>query len=274
MHVRPISVAARTKSDSRVDETNARNEKKARRAAKQQEDQPKQKEKPNENKEGEKKDADKKEDEVKTIKRPTDKPNPLDVDRVKIQTDANGLVQFSYNGHPWPTVMQDYAGAARLTFDWQELPADYLNLITQRKYSLLEARDLLNRHLLARGFTMIVHGELLSVVKIDKLDPSLIPRVSPDDLEDYPPYDFVRVRFDLPQSMDPAKAKEDVTVLLSPNAKVTPLLATKRLLVIDAADQIMIVIEDSHFGNAHQRSRTGQRGERSSDPPKESTHRE
>ena len=158
---------------------------------------------------------------------------------------------------------------------------------------------------------MIVHGELLSVVKIDKLDPSLIPRVSPDDLEDYPPYDFVRVRFDLPQSMDPAKAKEDVTVLLSPNAKVTPLLATKRLLVIDAvanvrnvrdliyaeqaaadsefkpvvyqiryrradyvADQIMIVIEDSHFGNAHQRSLTGQRGERSSDPPKESTLRE
>ena len=184
-------------------------------------------------------------------------------------------------------------------------------MITHRKYSLLEARDLLNRHLLARGFTMIVHGELLSVVKIDKLDPSLIPRVSPDDLEDYPPYDFVRVRFDLPQSMDPAKAKEDVTVLLSPNAKVTPLLATKRLLVIDAvanvrnvrdliyaeqaaadsefkpvvyqiryrradyvADQIMIVIEDSHFGNAHQRSLTGQRGERSSDPPKESTLRE
>ena len=213
-------------------------QKQARGAAKQQEDQPKKEEKPKENKEGEKKDADKKEDELKTIQRPTDKPNPLDVDRVKLQTDANGLVQFSYNGHPWPAVMQDYADAARLTFDWQELPADYLNLITQRKYSLLEARDLLNRHLLARGFTMIVHGELLSVVKIDKLDPSLIPRVSPDDLEDYPPYDFVRVRFDLPQSMDPAKAKEDVTVLLSPNAKVTPLLATKRLLVIDAVANV------------------------------------
>ncbi|MCG8448557.1 MAG: hypothetical protein MI725_03130, partial [Pirellulales bacterium] len=185
--------------------------------------------------EGEKGDAEKKKDsDVKTLKRPTDKPNPVDLDRVPLQPDANGLVQFSYNGHPWTEVLQDYADAAKLSFDWQELPADYLNLMTQRKYTLTEARDLLNRHLLARGFTMIVQGEVLSVVNVKKLDSSLIPRVSPDDLEDYAPYDFVRARFQLPLSMDPAKVKDDVQVLLSPNGKVTPLLATRRLLVIDA----------------------------------------
>ena len=134
-------------------------------------------EEPAEKEEDKKKEETKKEDEIKTIKRPTDKPNPLDVDRVKLQVDANGLVQFNYNGHPWSAVLQDYADAARLNFDWQELPADYLNLITHRKYSLPEARDLLNRHLLARGFTMIVHGEVLSAVKVDKLDPSLPRRI-------------------------------------------------------------------------------------------------
>lgn len=175
-----------------------------------------------------------KEEEAKTIKRPTEPPKAADPNRVKLKPDANGLVQFNYFGQPWADVLQDYADAAGYSFDWQELPADYLNLTTRRKYTLKEAHNLLNHHLLGRGFTLLVNGELLTAVKIDKLDPSLVPRVEPDDLEDYAPYDFVRVRYQLPLTMDPAKAAEDVKVLLSPNAKVTPLLATKRLLVIDA----------------------------------------
>jgi len=186
-------------------------------------------------KKDEKKDDEKKKDEgVKTVKRPTDDSTKLDPDRMRLTPDKNGLVQFNYNGHPWAEVLQEFADAAKFSFDWQELPADKLNLVTQKKYNLLQARGLLNRHLLARGFTLIVQGEVLTAVKIEKLDPSLVPRVEADELEDYPPYDFVRVRFQLPQSMDPTKAMEDVKVLLSPNAKVTPLLNTKRLLVIDS----------------------------------------
>ncbi|MEE9602273.1 MAG: hypothetical protein V3V75_03145, partial [Thermoguttaceae bacterium] len=179
-------------------------------------------------------DEKKKEDEIKTVKRPTEPPKDLDPNRVKLKPDANGRVQFNYFGQPWADVLQDYADAAGYSFDWQELPDGFLNLTTHRKYTLKEAHSLLNHRLLARGFTLTLQGELLTAVKIDKLDPSLVPRVDQDELEDYSPYDFVRVRFSLPLTMDPAKAAEDVKVLLSPNAKVTPLLATKRLLVIDA----------------------------------------
>ncbi len=192
-------------------------------------------------KKDEKKDDKKKDEGIKTIKRPTDGSGKLDPDRMRLTPDKNGLVQFNYNGHPWAEVLQEFADAAKFSFDWQELPADSLNLVTQKKYNLLQARDLLNRHLLARGFTLVVQGEVLTAVKIEKLDPSLVPRVEADELEDYRPHDFVRVRFQLPQSMDPAKAKEDVKVLLSPNAKVTPLLNTKRLLVIDAVANLRSV---------------------------------
>lgn len=200
-------------------------------------------EKKPEKKEEEKKEGDdkKKEEEIKTVKRPTDGSGKLDPNRVRLQPDANGLVQFNYNSHPWADVLQEFADAAKFSFDWQELPADSLNLVTRRKYTLAQARDLLNRHLLARGFTLVVQGEVLTAVKIEKLDPSLVPRVEADDLEDYPPHDFVRVRFQLPASMDPAKAKDDVLVLLSPNAKVTPLLNTKRLLVIDSVANLRSV---------------------------------
>ncbi len=166
---------------------------------------------------------------------PADAVNPEKaLNREKVVADEEGRIQFNYAGQPWSQVLQDYADAASFSLDWQELPTDTLNLTTQRTYSLAEARDLLNRHLLARGFTMLTEGEVLSVVKVDKLDPSLIPRATAANLKDYAAHDFMRITFDLPPVMDPAKAAEDAKLLLSPNAKVTPLLASRRLLVIDA----------------------------------------
>ncbi len=175
-----------------------------------------------------------KEDDSKLVKRPTEPDKPADPEELKVKPDKTGRVQFSFRGQAWVDVLQWFADVASYSFDWQELPGDFLNLTTQRKYTLPETRDLLNRHLLARGFTLIVQGEILTAVKISKLDPSLIPRAEADDLEDYAPHDFFKVTFSLPHSMEPAKAAEDVKILLSPNAKVTPLLASKRLLVIDA----------------------------------------
>ncbi|MCA9229866.1 MAG: hypothetical protein KDA57_04390 [Planctomycetales bacterium] len=177
--------------------------------------------------------------------------------REKVAPDAEGRIQFSYVAQPWAQVLQDYADAAGFSLDWQELPSDSLNLTTQHTYSLAEARDLLNRHLLARGFTMLNEGEVLSVVKVDKLDPSLIPRAEADELENFAPHEFMRVTFNIPVNMEPGKAAEDVKVLLSPNAKVTPLLASRRLLVIDAVTNLRDVRslmyaerqEDSQTGN-------------------------
>ena len=63
---------------------------------------------------------------------------------------------------------------------------------------------------------MLVGGEVLSVFKIEKLDPSLVPRVTEDELYDLKPYDFVKVSFELPEGMEVDKAKDDVKQVLSP----------------------------------------------------------
>jgi type II secretory pathway component GspD/PulD (secretin) len=179
----------------------------------------------------------KKDDDKKTIKRPTDKTKP-DAAELKVSPDKDGMVQFNFRNQPWPEVLDWYAAVSKKSLDWQELPADTLNLSTQRRYTLDETRNLLNRHLLARGFTMIAQGDVLSVIKTDKIDPSSVPRVEPDDLDNHLPYDFARTRFKIPDSMEPAKAVEDVKVLLNPTAKVTPLLATKQLQIIDAVTNL------------------------------------
>jgi type II secretory pathway component GspD/PulD (secretin) len=177
--------------------------------------------------------GDKPAEDSKTIKRPTEKPQ-ANAEELKAAPDKDGMVQFTFRGQPWTDVLEWFASVSKKSLDWQELPGDFVNLSTQRRYTIDETRDLLNRTLMARGFTMISLGDVLTVVKIDKLDPSMVRRVEPDDLDDQPPHDFVRTRFPLPPTLEPAKAVEDLKVVLSPTAKVTPLLASKQIQVIDA----------------------------------------
>ncbi|HPM80877.1 MAG TPA: hypothetical protein PLF81_09265, partial [Candidatus Anammoximicrobium sp.] len=129
--------------------------------------------KPEEKKEGEGKPDEKKEekkeekkDEKKdekpgTVKRPTTPPAEPDPTELEIRPDAGGKVRFNFRGQAWPDVLDWLATVSGMSLDWQELPGDYLNLITQHSYTVEEARDLINRHLLARGYTLLVVNEVL-----------------------------------------------------------------------------------------------------------------
>ncbi len=108
-----------------------------------------------------------------------------------------------------------------MSLDWQELPDGYLNLTTQRSYTLEEARDLINRHLLARGYTMLFQGEVISVVKIDKINPGMVPRVEPGELATRLPHEFVKVSFTLDWLLA-SDAVEELKPMLSPNGSSPP----------------------------------------------------
>ena len=85
-----------------------------------------------------------------------------------------------------------------------------------------EVRDLINRLLLARGFTLLCRGEVLTVAEIKKIDPSLVPRVEPADLPNRDPHEFVKVSFPL-VSLVAETAAEDLKPMLSPNGRLTAL---------------------------------------------------
>lgn len=205
--------------------------------------QPEQPKKDEKKKEEKKDDADKKKEEGSaSIKRPEKPPRVPDPRELKVSLDKDGRVPpFAFVGQPWPDVLQWLANLSGSSLDWQELPSDYLNLTTKRSYTLERLRNLINRHLHARGYTMLQGGEVLSVFKIEKLDPSLVRRVTEDGLYDLQPYDFAKVSFELPEKLAPDKAAEDVKQVLSPHAKVFPLVSTRRLLVIDAVANLRLV---------------------------------
>jgi type II secretory pathway component GspD/PulD (secretin) len=169
----------------------------------------------------------------KPITRPDKPSKPPDPEELKIKPDADGKVRFNFNGQPWLPVMEWLAKNSNMSLDWQELPGDYLNLSTQRRYTISEARDLINKYLLARGYTLLCQGEVLTVANVKKLDASLVPRVAPEDLDKRDPYEFVKVSFTLDWLMADALI-EELKPMKSPNGTLTPLKSLNRLEAIDA----------------------------------------
>ncbi len=186
--------------------------------------------KPGEKKEG----ADKKEA-VESVKRPEKPPRPPDPREFEAKPDERGLVNFNFYGQSWPDLVQWLAKISNYSLDWQELPKDYVNITTSRPYTVPEIHDLFNRLLLERGFTMVKKGRILAVNRIEKIDPSLLVRVDDEsELLDLPAHELVKITFHLPEKLKADQVAADIKFLLSPHAKVHPLVTTNRLLVIDA----------------------------------------
>ncbi|MFO1002579.1 MAG: secretin N-terminal domain-containing protein [Planctomycetaceae bacterium] len=169
-----------------------------------------------------------------SVKRPTsDKYVPQHIDN-EIRKNPEGKVSFNIKGQPWEPVLQWLADASALSLDWQELPGDSLNLITTREYTMEEARDLINRHLLSRGFTMIVTGEVMSIVKTKELNPAMVQRVTPEMLAKLPDHTMCKVSFDL-DWLVADEAVEELKPMLSSAGQIHKLSRTNRLEVIDTA---------------------------------------
>jgi type II secretory pathway component GspD/PulD (secretin) len=150
----------------------------------------------------------------------------------QLHQTPDGKIRFSFRSQRWLDVLQWLATSSNRTLDWQELPEGELNLDTRQSFTLDEARDLLNMHLAARGFTLLRRGEVLSLTKLDKLNPAIVPRVQPEELASRDPHEVVRVSFPLNWLVAEDSVKE-FQPMLSQFGKLTAMTATNRLEGLD-----------------------------------------
>lgn len=187
-------------------------------------------------KEEEKKKGDEKKDDKPksdTTTRPDEPLQPADPKELEVRPGDDGRVSFQFQGQTWPDVLEWLAEISNVALDWQELPSDYLNLRTRRPYTVDETRDLINQRLLARGYTILLQGEGLTVVKLEKLNPAMVPRITPEQLVDRMPYDFVKVGFDM-DWLVPTEVVKELDTLKSPQGKLTPMPGANRIEAMDA----------------------------------------
>lgn len=183
----------------------------------------------------EKKPEEKKDEGPPTIHRPLQAQQPAKWSAT--EPNDEGKIKFSFKGQPWPTVLEWLADVSDMSLEWEEAPAGYLDFTTRGEYTPEQIRDLLNSVLLNKGFTLLRNGEVLIVANVRRLDPGLVPRLRPDELEDRGTFELARVFFDLDWLVAEEAAKE-VTPLINSFGKVTPLKATNRLDVLDTVGNL------------------------------------
>jgi type II secretory pathway component GspD/PulD (secretin) len=190
-----------------------------------------------------------------TVQRPTEPETPPNPDELTATPNESGMLRLNFQGQPWPDVIRWLKKVSGKSLDWQELPGGFLNISTHREYSVEEARNIINRHLLARGYTILIRDEMMTVEKIEKLNPAMVPRVTTAALDERGDYEFVKVSFAL-TALVAGQAAEELKPMLSPNGKLLPLAKTNRLEAIDSVinlREIRDILTEEQSGDGNER---------------------
>ncbi len=150
----------------------------------------------------------------------------------------DGKVAFQFRNQAWTELIDWLADLAGQPIDWLELPGDRVNITTPGRYSVAEVIDLLNRHLLGRGFTLLELDGGMTVVKVATVNPAIVPRIDPDRLGALLPHSYVRTSLDVGWL-----SAEELRPMISENGKLTALTTTNRIEAMDAAISLHQVAE-------------------------------
>ena len=191
--------------------------------------------KPKEDKKDDKPAGPKKDEGPKPITRPPAFDNSASLAEQQMTIDAKRMVSFNFQEAPWTFVVEELARVSGANLDWIQLPGDSFNLRPNKKYTVVEARDIINEHLQARGYAILFDSKTngMKIVHLDDLNTALVPRVAPEDLDSLPPHDLVKVSFRL-EWLLAKNAVDEFKQVLSPKAKLLALQTTNRLEAIDS----------------------------------------
>ncbi|MEE3373284.1 MAG: secretin N-terminal domain-containing protein [Planctomycetota bacterium] len=182
---------------------------------------------------------------VKPLTRRGSAPGKPAAEELLAAPDEQGRVKFSFYGQKWDDVVDWVGRISGLSVDWTKLPGDYLNLRTPAAslgYTPAEVRDLINKHLLARGYTMIVVADGISIYPTEDLNNALVPRIRSSELHTRMPYDFVKVSFRLNWILA-GQAAEEFKPYISKNGKLVALNTTNRIEAMDAVANLRQLAE-------------------------------
>lgn len=153
---------------------------------------------------------------------------------LKATVGEDGKVAFRFRNQGWIDLVGWLSDISEQPIDWQELPGDAVNLVSPERLTIPETADLINRHLLARGYTMLRLDGGITITQTEEINPGMVRRVSTEELTKLPDYTFVRTMLDAGW-LSAEKLAEELQPMLSGSGKLTALATTNRLEAMDAA---------------------------------------
>lgn len=147
-------------------------------------------------------------------------------------------LSFNFRYAPWTDVLTLFAEAAGLTLDLNAVPPGSFNYRDSRKYTPMQALDVLNGYLLQKGFVLVRRDEFLVVVNIDNgIPPNLVPTVTLEELPTRGRNELMTVLIPL-EGMTADEAATESRELLGPQGKVVPLNKANKIVVTDIGSNL------------------------------------
>ncbi|QDT13794.1 secretin N-terminal domain-containing protein [Stieleria marina] len=172
--------------------------------------------------------------EPKIIRRGEVVDGTADADELKATVGEDGKVAFQFRNQSWVELVQWLSDITNKPLDWLELPGDRVNLASPGRYTVAETQDLFNRHLLARGFTILELDGGMTITQTKDINPAVVPRVSLAELHVLEPHAFVRTSLDIGW-LSAEKMAQELTAMISTNGRLTAMTTTNRIEAMDAA---------------------------------------
>ncbi len=172
--------------------------------------------------------------EPKIIRRGEVVDGTANLDELKATVGEDGKVAFQFRNQSWVELVQWLSDITNKPLDWLELPGDRVNLASPGRYTVAETQDLFNRHLLARGFTILELDGGMTITQTKGINPAVVPRVSPSGLAKLQPHAFVRTSLDIGW-LSAEKMASELTAMISTNGRLTAMTTTNRIEAMDAA---------------------------------------
>jgi RNA polymerase sigma factor (sigma-70 family) len=166
---------------------------------------------------------------------------------------------FEMRDKPWVQVLEWYSDVSGLPFAGNFKPTGTFTFLPprhKRQFTLAEITDILNEALLSQPATqryLLVrrHASFTLLPADEKIDPTLVPRVRPDDLDKRGRTELVTVALPLTE-LSAEDVAPDVKKLLGPFGEVVTLGRANQLIVRDTAGNLRLIRETIKDIEAHE----------------------
>lgn len=143
------------------------------------------------------------------------------------------LWQFQFQGAPWQTVLRQFAKTSGMSLQIRSLPTGEFTYFDDARYSIPDAIDIFNDHLLPLGYLLVRNeSKLTAIASNGKIDDGVVPFVTLAALPRLGRHELASVAVPI-RTGNPQALVAEVQELMSSVGTVRALSSSRRLLLTD-----------------------------------------
>jgi type II secretory pathway component GspD/PulD (secretin) len=148
-------------------------------------------------------------------------------------SEGDKYITFNFQDAPWPTVLKAVAGESGFALEMRAMPPGKFTYHDSVPRSVSDALDILNAFLIRDGHILIRFRDLMVLLPTSvPIPPHIIEQVPLAELTDRGQYELITVKLVL-SHLSPELAASQVSGLLTPLGRATPVEISRTLLITD-----------------------------------------